>query len=265
METKPLRPVINVIGIFLVFTLLLTFTVDVSISDEAGVFSKLPNELGDWKGEEIFFCHNRSCGRNYSGPEVLSEGVCNNCGKALHDRSLGEFLQMPKDTLLVKMRFINEVTHEYLHASIVLSGKDRASIHRPEVCLRGQANDVKTELFIDVPLKGRKPLQVKILELERLIPDLPAGQNIAYQYYAYWFVGKDRETAHHSWRMFWMGYDRIVRNVAHQWAYISISGIRSKEGVDYQQQIRDFIGVLYPELIIDPEAFVGLSPTVSGT
>ncbi|MFT5125660.1 MAG: hypothetical protein ACI9TH_002908 [Kiritimatiellia bacterium] len=263
METKSLRPVINVITIFSVSTLLLIFTVDVSISDEAGVFSKLPPALGDWQGEEIFFCHSRNCGRNYSGNEVLSEGICNNCGKELHDRSLGEFLQMPKDTTLVKMRFVNQVTHEQVHASIVLSGKDRASIHRPEVCLRGQANDVKRELFIDVPLEGRKPLQVKILELERVIPDLPPGQNIAYQYYAYWFVGKDRETARHGARMFWMGYDRIVRNVAHQWAYISVSGLREKEGIEYHAQIRDFLEALYPKLIIDPEAFAVLPTPAS--
>ena len=42
-------------------------------------------------------------------------------------------------------------------------------------------------------------------------------------------MGKDRETASHLWRMYWMGYDRVVHGVSHRWAYIAMSGDR---GID---------------------------------
>ena len=255
METKSLRPIFNVIALFAVTCLLLAFTIDVKVSMEAGIFDKLPDEVGDWEGVDILFCQNKSCMRNYTVNEVIEEGVCNNCKKELFSMSLGESEQLPVDTTLLKKRYSNKVTGETLHGSVVLSGQDRSSIHRPEVCLQGQNNDVKAEIFIDVPLEGRSPLEVKILELERPIPGMPKGQNISYQYYAYWFVGKDRETAKHSERMFWMGYDRFVRNVSHRWAYISVSGLRPPDSEEYYEQIKGFVGQMYPRLVIDQEAF----------
>ena len=256
MENKSLKPILTVISLFAVTTLLLMFTVNVKISNQAGIFDKLPGLIGDWEGVDIAFCHNRSCLRSYTVNEVLEEDVCNNCKKDLHSMSLGEMQQLPADTTLLKKRYTNKATGEQLHGSVVLSGQDRSSIHRPETCLQGQNNDVKGEVFIQVPLKGRQPLEVKILELEKPIPGLPKGENISYQYYAYWFVGKDRETAKHSERMFWMGYDRFVRNVSHRWAYISVSGVRGSEtGDEYHDQIRSFVGEMYPRMVIDPEAF----------
>jgi len=69
------------------------------------------------------------------------------------------------------------------------------------------------------------------------------------QYYAYWFVGKDRETPHHLERMFWMAYDRIVRNVAHRWAYLSVAGIRDVVGGRlYIEEIKDFVRDFYPQI-----------------
>ena len=67
-------------------------------------------------------------------------------------------------------------------------------------------------------------------------------------YYAYWFVGKDRETASHIQRMIWMGTDRIFRNVAHRWAYISVSGLRAEAGAAHHEEITSFVQDLYPEI-----------------
>lgn len=255
MENKSIKPLLTVISLFAVTCLLLIFTVNVKVSMQAGIFDKLPDTLGDWEGVDIAFCHNKSCMRSYTVNEILEEGQCNNCRKELFTMSLGEKQQLPVDTTLLKKRYANKVTGENLHGSVVLSGQDRSSIHRPEVCLQGQNNDVKKELFIEVPLEGRQPLEVKILELEKPIPGLPKGENISYQYYAYWFVGKDRETARHSERMFWMGFDRFFRNVSHRWAYISVSGVRDASNEDYHTQVQGFIKDLYPRLVIDPEVF----------
>jgi len=101
---------------------------------------------------------------------------------------------------------------------------------------------------IEVDLPGRESLGVMVLNMDQKVRggDVPM---IIPQYYAYWFVGKDRETPHHLERMFWMAYDRIVRNVAHRWAYLSVAGIRDVDGGRlYIEEIKDFVRDFYPQI-----------------
>jgi hypothetical protein len=47
-----------------------------------------------------------------------------------------------------------------------------------------------------------------------------------------------------------MALDRIFRNVAHQWAYIAVSGERDAdlENKEHYDEIRDVVSRLYPEI-----------------
>ena len=145
-------------------------------------------------------------------------------------------------------------SHRYLHpsgrrlySSIVLSGKERSSIHRPQVCLVGQGNEIVKSTVIQVPLEGREPLDVMVLDMIRRVR--VGDQTVEHpQYYAYWFVGKGRETASHIQRMIWMASDRIFRNVAHRWAYISVSGVREESGESHHQEVKGFLEDLYPQI-----------------
>ena len=73
----------------------------------------------------------------------------------------------------------------------------------------------------------------------------------AYAYYAYWFVGQDRETPYHMGRMFWLAWDRVMRSKANRWAYIAVYGAREAEGTDYETDIIDFVQKVYPYLLTD--------------
>ena len=111
----------------------------------------------------------------------------------------------------------------------------------------GQGNEIIKSTVIQVPMKERKPLDVMVLDLirrHRVGDEVVEGTT----YYAYWFVGKDRETASHIKRMVWMGTDRIFRNVAHRWAYISVGGIREKEGDAHHQEVSSLLHDLYPQI-----------------
>jgi hypothetical protein len=80
----------------------------------------------------------------------------------------------------------------------------------------------------------------------------PDGQTLEYaSYYAYWFVGKGRETPYHLQRMIWMATDRIFHNVSHRWAYIAISGGRQTDSEDYQKEMVAFIHDLYPQVMLN--------------
>jgi hypothetical protein len=265
MENKAgIRQYLTLIGLFAFTALLLGFTVDIRITDEAGVRTSLPERLGqEWIGYDVLFCHNKRCDRSWLvkdlTPNETGEYTCprdyagNACGGKLHPMAYGEWDNLPKDTTIFKKQYFNlAVSNLTAFCAVVLSGEDRSSIHRPQVCLIGQGNEIVRQTVIAIPIEGREPLEVMVLDLIR---DHPRGGKY-FSYYAYWFVGKDRETAHHTERMVWMGVDRILRNVAHRWAYISVSGERSSADGDesHHATILEVIGKLYPQIsLIDHE------------
>lgn len=247
METTALKPYLYIIGALIVTILLLAFTVDVNVSNQAGVLTTLPDTVGNWTGSEIRFCLNRECQKEFLMSELKDPKVCPVCGGPLGSMSLIEKEILPDDTLIVKKKYTNPEGRS-LFASLVMSGVEQGSIHRPQLCLTGQGRDIISDEVISVDLPGRAPLGVMVLNLDQTIRggDVPMK---SYQYYAYWFVGKDRETPHHLVRMFWMAYDRIMRNVAHRWAYLSVAGSRDVDGADlYLKEIDGFVHDFYPQI-----------------
>ncbi len=235
-------------------TLALAFTVDVRLEDAPGVVTTLPKTLPDWVGNELRFCHNKACYENtqaqgqYYVRDLEFPDICPDCGESLYAMSWAEYDALPKDTEFVKSAYTNEAGYR-MFSSIVLSGRERNSIHRPERCLVGQGNTIMNEYNLEIPLSGRKPVEVRVAVLERPY-DTPEGTKTYYSYYAYWFVGQDRETPSHYARMFWLGWDRVVRSVAHRWAYIAVSGKRESEGREYEKEITGFVQELYPAILV---------------
>lgn len=247
MEIRPIAPYLTVIGLMLATSLSLAFSVDVKLSDVAGVKTELPDQVGRWTGEDILFCQSNRCQRAVSVKEVKVENTCPSCNGTLDPMSIVEKQMLPADTVLRKKRYTNE-RGDVVFASLVLSGKERASIHRPEVCLVGQGTEIIGSEVIDVEMAGRDPLGVKVLNLNHVVPGNPP--RVFGSYYAYWFVGNNRETPHHIERMMWMATDRIFHNVAHRWAYIAVSGNRDLKTSDHEVQAAEVIRDLYPQIAL---------------
>jgi hypothetical protein len=89
-----------------------------------------------------------------------------------------------------------------------------------------------------------------------MIKHHPGDNGADYSFYAYWFVGKDRETASHVQRMIWMAADRIFRGVSHRWAYIAIYGHRVPGSNAHIQLLADFIALFRPAIVLDPDAIL---------
>lgn len=250
MERTSLKPYFVVIGLMVATSLLLANTVDVRTVDEAGIKVLLPDRVGDWQGVEILYCQNRTCQKEYRTGEFGASNICTVCNSPLEPMTIAEKDLLPADTILLRKQYTNP-SGKRVFATIVLSGKERVSIHRPQLCLVGQGNEITHTEGLSVPLEGRKPLHVMALELLRRVRTAEGTQFEAASYYAYWFVGKGRETPSHIQRMIWMATDRILHNVAHRWAYISVSGSRDKDSDVYRQEVISFIHDLYPQLAVD--------------
>ena len=108
--------------------------------------------------------------------------------------------------------------------SIVLSGRDRTSIHRPELCLLGQGWTIegRFEHGFAYPGAGRRTVPATVLRVQREVLG-PRGQRVVVpSLVAYWFVGHDRVVAGHWARMWWSGIDRLRRWRSSRWAYVLV-------------------------------------------
>jgi hypothetical protein len=252
MEARSYTPHLAVIGLMALTSLALALTVDVRVSDVAGVKAELPDRVGDWTGHALRYCQAATCQQEFSAENLASQEVCPACGGKLGHMSFLEARLLPQDTVLAKKRYTNSAGRA-LFASIVLSGRERASIHRPEVCLVGQGSEIVDQSILAVPVADRPTLKVKVLDMLHRRGGPGAASSLSYSYYAYWFVGHGRETPEHWQRMFWMASDRVLHGIAHRWAYIAVAGPRAEGSGEYREQARAFIGDLYPQILTDEE------------
>lgn len=249
MKINALKPYLVVIGLMVVTSFLLAHTVDVDMSNEAGIQVYLPDQVREWVGREIRYCQNPEHRQTYFVDELENADICPDCDAELYMMSIEERRILPADTIILKKQY-GHPSGDRVTSSIVLSGADRSSIHRPQVCLVGQGQEIEREWTHSVPLEGRDDLRVVVLDMLRRWTG-PDGESHEHRfYYAYWFVGKGRETHSHLMRMALMAYDRIFHNVSHRWAYISVSGMREAGNRAHADQINEFIQTIYPAMAL---------------
>ena len=255
MEKSLFKPFLSIVILMTLSIFALAYTVGVELNFVPGVKMLFPEEVEGWRGNQLKFCHNPElCAKDYKDAsyyvsELEIPDICPVCGSHLFNMARAEREQLPEDTEFVKSAFTNAVGTR-LFTSIVLSGTARDSIHRPQRCLKGQGNTLDGEYNLVVPLEGRDPLTVRVIKASRTYRTAE-GSVPYYSFYAYWFVGQDRETPSHYSRMFWLAWDRVVRSTANRWAYIAVQGERKEEGKEYEKNIIDFVQKVYPHVLTD--------------
>jgi hypothetical protein len=191
---------------------------DVNTKTEPGVIMNLPDSIGAYIGFDT-------------------------------DITESERVILPRDTEFAKKRYSGfdrpEITTE-----IVLSGAQRQSIHRPQVCLVGQGWAIQKEETIPIGLADGREQKVRKLTLLRT----QGGVQIV-GYFIYWFVGKDKTTDDHIERIFLTSWDRIVHRVNHRWAYVIVNAILPAQptvtALERQKVLSDlvsFTGELIPQI-----------------
>ena len=211
----------------LVATLALTaWTGKVSGVSESGLAMVLPAELSGWRGAS----------------EPPSE---------LERRGL------PPDTEFERRRYWDAEGRE-LFVSIVLAGKHSQSIHRPETCLPSQGWSITDAHYETVALEAPAQGALTVRALKIAHPGRGGTSGPVERLCYYWFMGKDRLTASHFERIFLTSYDRLVHNVNHRWAYITVSAVVPPAGNlaesrtiehDARRRVQTFVARLFPRLM----------------
>jgi exosortase len=105
--------------------------------------------------------------------------------------------------------------------SVVLSGRDRTSIHRPELCLVGQGwtiNATGGHRF-SYPGNPARDFPATVLHVQREVRT-PRGTVVVPQLVVYWFIGGDTVVASHWERLAVDAWNRVVHARADRWAYV---------------------------------------------
>lgn len=222
-QSLPSRIVV-VILLGIVTAMAFRFTGSVNSATESGVIMTLPERVGGFSGKD----------------QPLSEG---------------ERFVLPKDTEILKMAYTDNAG-DVLNAQIVLSGAEKRSIHRPELCLPAQGWAINRRETIPVKLSNGREISVLKTTISRQVEVAPGVTRPLTSLYCYWFVGKDVTTSSHMMRVFLTSWDRIVHHKNHRWAYVSVSapvlqGFK-QGGLDLQgtqKMIEGFISEVGPRIM----------------
>lgn len=157
--------------------------------------------------------------------------------------SPSELTMLPKDTEFAK-KVYQDLSGNTLTAQIVLSGGEKRSIHRPEICLPAQGWTIQGGDVIPVTLPTGRVLEVMKLTLVRQIEIAPGQRKTLKSYFLYWFVGKDTTTPRHWVRLAKTNLDMVLKKLQHRWAYVIVSapvleGL--KPGAQSDQQTLDML------------------------
>lgn len=139
---------------------------------------------------------------------------------------------LPPDTGFSRKLYVNlEAPEVQVLLSIVLSGRDRTSIHRPELCLVGQGWSIDSSQVhhFDDPAGTSGGWDATLLHVRR--EGGVGGQKPQPALVAYWFVGGDRVVASQGARMLFDAWNRLAHGRADRWAYVLLQ-TRSDDGDD---------------------------------
>jgi len=130
---------------------------------------------------------------------------------------------LPPDTGFSRRSYA-DLQGNRVFVSIVLSGKDRSSIHQAEICLAGQGWSIDSrrihEFSVAALESGVLPSQLLSISTTQRLPDGRSTE--AKALFAYWFVGGDRIVATNHERILRDFFDRMLRGRGHRWAYVFV-------------------------------------------
>lgn len=210
---------------------------------EPTIRPELPSSVGTWTGSDMLFCQNEPCMAGFPVDRLGKSTACPKCGGTLDRISLDEKRILPPDTVILKKLYRDDEGAE-VFATVVVTGDQRASIHRPQWCLPAQGYSIDASRVLRVPLRQREVLEVMLLDVSG--PHESGRRTERPSAYAYWFIGRGQTTPHHATRLLRSTLDNIIHGVNQRWASISVATNRSSEADRYVERLQRFIAGFYP-------------------
>ena len=248
MDVKRILPELSVLGLLGATAGVFVAMGPLHVRPELAVTEGLPENILGYTTEEVRHCQNTTCLRPVIFEARDAIDACPRCGGELNARSQGERLVLPKDTGLHR-KVYRDRSGRTFSVAIVISGAERSSIHRPEMCLQAAGHRIEETWLLSVPLPDREPLVSKVLDLRHSITQ-------SRHVYAYWFASDEHETSSHWERTWLMAKDNLFLGEAGRWSYVSVQTASGVDQSDTEEILATFVELLMP-YITPPEVSVG--------
>lgn len=130
--------------------------------------------------------------------------------------SEAELTVLPKDTYIERRRY-TAADGTSFEVSVVVGGRSKSSIHRPELCLPAQGFQMRSPRSLTVAGVGWRALTLS----SKTAPDIG---------FAYTFINQDGfRTASHTRRILQDVWDRSVHNRIDRWVMVTVNSARSED------------------------------------
>jgi hypothetical protein len=178
-------------------------------------------------------------GLNLAEMELFNEDgkvVCTNavalpaqifdCTSRLSPVTQLELEWLPDDTTFGRRRY-SFPDKTWIENSVVLMGKDRTSIHKPEYCLPGQGFTIDLREVVTIPIKQPHAYDLPVMKLttSKTARDRKGREVPVRGVYIYWFVADGKLATHHLDRMWMMTKGLLSEGVLQRWAYVTYFAI----------------------------------------
>jgi exosortase len=210
------------------------------------VAASLPQQIAGFRSDVPWYCHNDQCMAIAQERELVDGGqrrgdgfACPKCGAAMHAISLGEVTVLPADTKIVKRDYYAE-DGERFSVSLIVAGRRRGSIHRPELCLPAQGFVMLDARRVPVRVAGGFPKMVRTITVQRS-GAAPFGL-------VYWFFCRDRESCSHTQRILSDIWDRSVHNRINRWAMVAMTTSSTLDDPERVARFEAFLSELCGQL-----------------
>ena len=135
--------------------------------------------------------------------------------------SEAELTVLPADTIIEKRRYVAD-SGDWMVVSLVVGGKSKSSIHRPELCLPAQG------------LRMERPRTRSVAGRDWRFIDLASKDSPTFGFAYTFFNQEGFKTASHVSRIFRDVVDRSVLNRIDRWAMVTVNASRSDDiGLSY--------------------------------
>lgn len=159
-------------------------------------------------------------------------------------------------------------------ATVILSGFEKRSLHRPEVCLPNQGWTVTDRTPISLRLADGREITLMMMRIFRDVEPQPGVRIRTRAINFYWYIGSNGTTcADHYEHVFLSYYDAVFRNIQHRWAMASIYVPLPEQRVGHEdpmlelgavEDARAFIAKLAPQIMpLQDGAATGSNPPAS--
>lgn len=144
--------------------------------------------------------------------------------------------------------------------NVVLMGRDRTSLHKPQFCLAGQGWSIDGLASAEDRIGMEKPIryELPVVKLVATKPFEEGGQRqVARAVYVYWYVADGALSASTSGfqRMWQMARHLLTRGEMQRWAYVTCMSVCApgQEDATYQR-MKAFIAAAVPDFQLTPAA-----------